>query len=358
MQNSTYKIIGLMSGTSLDGLDIALCEFTGSGKSWKHSIIKGITLPYPNELKAILSNVQYGSAQDLAQTDAFFGRYCGKAVKLFLEQTNTSADFIASHGHTIFHQPNAGYTYQIGNGAYLSAEAGLPVISDFRTMDVGLGGQGAPLVPIGDALLFHQYRFCLNLGGISNISFDHEGKRIAFDISPVNLVLNFLAGKLGKSYDPEGSIARTGKVNDELLRQLNALNYYQQPAPKSLGKEWLDTNIFPLLESSKLSTEDLLCTFTHHTAFQIARVVRATSNPSGDLLITGGGAYNTYLIESLRAYCPDEVRLVVPDEYTLQFKEALIFAFLGLLRKENMVNALSSVTGASKDSIGGAVYGM
>ncbi len=347
-----------MSGTSLDGLDIALCEFNGSDKKWTHTIHKGITLPYPDELKAVLSNVQYGSAQDLAQTDAFFGRFCGKAVKLFLEQTNSTADFVASHGHTIFHQPAAGFTYQIGNGAYLSAECGLPVISDFRTMDVGLGGQGAPLVPIGDALLFQQYRFCLNLGGISNISFDHEGKRVAFDISPVNLVLNFLANKLGKNYDPEGSIARSGNINHELLNQLNALSYYQQAAPKSLGKEWLDTNIFPLLATSKLSIEDQLCTLTHHTAFQIARIVKAASTGSGDMLITGGGAYNTYLIETLRAYCPDEIRIIVPDEYTLQFKEALIFAFLGLLRIENIPNALSSVTGASKDSVGGAVYGM
>src|SRR6478735_7200642 len=358
MQNSTYKIVGLMSGTSLDGLDIALCEFTGSGKNWTHQILKGITLPYPNELKVVLSNVQHGSALDLAQTDAFFGRFCGKAVRLFLEQINDTADFVASHGHTIFHQPEAGFTYQIGNGAYLSAECGLPVISDFRTMDVGLGGQGAPLVPIGDALLFHQYQYCLNLGGISNISFDQSGKRIAFDISPVNLVLNFLAGKLGKNYDPEGSIARSGSINHELLNQLNALNYYHQPAPKSLGKEWLDKNIFPVLESSSLTVEDLLCTFTHHTAFQIARVIKDAPAQSGDLLITGGGAYNTYLIESLRAYRPAEIRIIVPDEYTLQFKEALIFAFLGLLRKENLANALSSVTGASRDSIGGAVYGM
>lgn len=347
-----------MSGTSLDGLDIALCEFVGSGSSWSHSIHKAITLPYPPEMKSILTQVPYGSAQDLAQTDAFFGRFCGKAVKLFLEQTQLTADFVASHGHTIFHQPASGFTCQIGNGAYLSAECGLPVISDFRTMDVGLGGQGAPLVPIGDALLFQQYRFCLNLGGISNISFDQEGKRIAFDISPVNLVLNALAGKLGQHYDPEGSIARSGQINHDLLHQLNALEYYQQSTPKSLGKEWMDAQVFPKLEASGLSIEDQLCTFTHHTAFQIARVIKNTPSHAGDLLITGGGAYNTYLIENLRAYCPDEVRIIVPDENTLQFKEALIFAFLGLLRKENLVNALSSVTGASSNSCGGAVYGM
>lgn len=342
-----------MSGTSLDGLDIALCDFERHHKGWTYKIVKAETIEYPTRRRIELNDLLYATAEQLAFTDMDFGSFIGKEVKSFLEKNKLKADFIASHGHTIFHQPARRFTYQIGSGAAVCAASGLPVVSDFRSIDVALGGQGAPLVPIGDKLLFSEYDVCLNLGGIANISFDKGGKRLAFDCCPVNIVLNALAKEKGLEYDKDGLLAQKGIVDDNLFDALNKLSYYQQPFPKSLGKEWIDKEVFPIVNASTISVEDKLATFCAHIAKQLSNSIVVDK---GKLLATGGGAFNSFLIEKIKEALQG-ITVVVPEHNIVSYKEALVFAFLGILRVRNEVNSLSSVTGASSDNIGGALYG-
>ena len=344
------RILGLMSGTSLDGIDLALCDLDADG----YRVVAAETLPYSAEWRQRLSTLEHASAYEYALANVELGHYMGKTIKTFLQRNNLTSEAIASHGHTIFHQPHLGLTTQIGDGDAIAAETGLPVVSNFRTLDVALGGQGAPLVPIGDELLFGQYDACLNLGGIANISYCN-GSRIAFDICPCNMALNALAARLGLDYDPDGSNARGGHLCDALLFRLNALPYYSQQPPKSLGKEWYVGEFRPVIEASDMPVYDLLCTVTHHIAGQIARVLQGQG--IGTLLVTGGGAFNGYLIDCLRDMAP-QTTITVPDALTVNYKEAIIFALLGYLRLNGKVNTLASVTGARCDSIGGTLSGL
>jgi anhydro-N-acetylmuramic acid kinase len=350
MRNSfPVRVIGLMSGTSLDGLDICLVKFTEENGGWKYEIEKAETVRYSGEWINGLLAAEKKSGDELDQFSAAYGKYLGECVKDFISRNKISPpDFIASHGHTIFHQPEKGITFQAGDGAALREASGLPVVCDFRTLDVSLGGQGAPLVPVGDELLFGKYTYCLNLGGIANISTSVSGKRIAYDICAVNYVLNRLAKKAGKDFDEDGKLSAKGKIIPSLLEKLNALPYFHKSPPKSIGREWIEAEIFPLLNDAE-KTEDLLRTFSEHIALQVAACC-----DEGTMLVTGGGAHNKFLISLLREKCKTEI--IVPDKETVDFKEALIFAFLGLLRWENKINTLSSVTGASRDSSGGVIY--
>lgn len=336
-----------MSGTSLDGLDLAYCEFEVNEKEWKYSIPKAKTIPYDNELKEKILACENSSAEYLSYMDYYLGRYFGKEAYNFLQEENLQVDFVASHGQTIFHQPNNGYTTQIGNINSLCVNVRQTVIGDFRALDVALQGQGAPLVPIGDRILFNEYDSCLNLGGFSNISFECADKRIAYDICPVNMVLNYLANQVGMLFDNKGYLASKGKVDITLLNTLNSIPYYKKEERKSLGKEWVRKNIFPLLEYNYLTTEDLLATYTEHIATQIAKHIK------GKCLITGGGAYNDFLIEKIKEKTDSEI--CIPDKKTIDFKEALIFALLGVKRIRKEINCLASVTGAIKDSCTGSV---
>jgi anhydro-N-acetylmuramic acid kinase len=259
---------------------------------------------------------------------------------------------VASHGHTIFHNPLLHYTTQIGEGAAIAAGCGLPVVCDFRTGDVAAGGQGAPLVPLGDELLFGDYDYCLNLGGFANISMQSLNNRIAFDIVPANIILNHFANQRGKAYDPNGEIAASGQVQENLLQSLNDLAYYHIRPPKSLGREWVESEVLPLLSDTGLELEDAACTFCEHIAQQIAACLE--NGPQKKMLVTGGGAFNTYLVQRITALT--QVKLIVPDVKTVNYKEALVFAFLGLLRMQAKPNCLASVTGASHNVSGGAVY--
>lgn len=346
-----------MSGTSLDGLDIALCEFEFCDSSWNYKIIKTTTSEYSLEEKKKLS-LMAASALQLAESHAWFGKYCGQKVAQFLKENRLEADLIASHGHTVFHQPVKGFTTQIGCGATLSAETNLPVVSDFRSLDVALGGQGAPLVPIGDLLLFKEFDSCLNLGGIANLSVKTGGSIKAYDVCPANMALNYLAQKKGMEFDNDGNIASIGKVDTMLLTQLEKLDFYMLPSPKSLGKEWVDTTFLPLLQSNSLSVEDKMATVVEHIALQLAKELMSFSHSkSQKLLLTGGGAFNTFLLKRLGEKLDSHWILTVPDPLLISFKEALIFAFLGVLRINNVPNSITSVTGARKDNIGGALYG-
>ena len=343
----TYFAIGLMSGTSLDGLDICYAKFQNI-TNWEFEILKTETIPYSPEWKNRLRNAIQLSAEDLLALDKEYGFYLGEKTQEFISKNNiTDLDFIASHGHTVFHQPQRKFTLQIGDGRAIKLTTKKPVIYDFRSQDVLMGGNGAPLVPIGDELLFSQYDACLNLGGFSNISLQKNHQRIAFDISPVNVVLNYFAEKLGKNYDENGDFARNGAINFKILEELNTLTFYQKPAPKSLGVEFVNSEIFPLLKDE--IPENIIATFTEHIAEQIAKVFN--DNQLKTVLVTGGGTFNTYLLEKIRE--KSQTELIVPDENIINFKEALIFAFMGVLRLRNEVNVLCSATGSSENHCSG-----
>jgi len=354
-----YLCLGLMSGTSLDGVDLCLARFRPG--SWEDfEIVEAETRGYPDSWRARLKGAfeaSGGDSEELVQLHEDYGTYLGKLVKSFLSDRGVDGvDLIASHGHTVHHRPDLGLTRQVGSGKAICEETGVTVVSNFREQDVKLGGQGAPLVPIGDELLFKGYEVCLNLGGIANLSFSSEGKRLAFDIVPVNLVLNHYAvSKLGLPYDDGGSTAREGDLVPALLDVLNALEFYDKAlGPKSLGYEFVVDTIFPLLENSGVSsTADVLRTFTEHAACQIAKTLKGTGKSR--VLVTGGGAYNTFLVERIRTLSGfDEV--CVPDPEIVEFKEALIFGLLGVLRLEGINNCLSSVTGAQRDHCSGDLH--
>ena len=355
-----FSILGLMSGTSLDGLDLALCEFElSSEQKWTYKIKCAETVDYSDSWKSKLKNLDNSSALDFAQTDANLAYYFGNEVNKFIKKHNIKPDVISSHGHTIFHQPSNGFTTQIGNGAYIHAITKLPVVSDFRTVDVGLGGNGAPLVPIGDELLFSEYDYCLNLGGFANISFIKENQRVAFDICAVNIVLNKLCSEINLDYDDNGNIARNHGPDNALLRALSEIAFYKLNYPKSLGKEWVDAEIMPILNKFDLPVSIKIATFTEHIAQQISYILHSNFSlfNTQKMLITGGGAFNGYLIERINKYAKGNVEIIIPEAELIMFKEALIFAFLGLLRINGQVNSLCKVTGASNDNIGGAIYG-
>lgn len=339
-------ILGIMSGTSLDGVDLALCKF--SAKDEHYEILAAATIPYTEEWKRNLLSAERCNGHDLIALHRTYGKYLGTLSKEFL-QGKPLPQYISSHGHTIFHEPSKGITFQLGCGAELAVAAGINCISDFRTTDVARKGQGAPLVPIGDKMLFSGYTFCLNLGGFINVSFEKENTRTAFDIAALNYVLNRIAARENLEYDNGGALAASGKYIAELGAKLDALSYYSTSPPKSLGREWVETNIFPML-TMEYNTADLLHTYCVHAARQVANSCSGT----GKMLITGGGAYNTFFTEELRKVCEQEI--IIPDDLTIQYKEALVFAYLGYLRLQGKTNSLSTVTGALADSLSGSIY--
>lgn len=349
MTKNSICAIGLMSGTSLDGVDLVYVVFEKNAII-SHKMIHAKTYAYSSIWKDKLKKAYYLSLDELNTFDNQFGIFLGDLINRFVSEYDIKKiDFIASHGHTIFHKPDEGHTLQIGNGKHIAEVTNCKVVYDFRTQDIEFGGQGAPLVPIGDKLLFSKYRYCLNLGGFANISYDIEGKRIAFDICPVNIVLNHYSRKNGLEFDDSGEIASSGKLNQTLLENLNALYFYSMIAPKSLGFEFVQEYIFPLIDEYEKDIPTILRTFVEHIALQISKVVVS----SGTLFITGGGAYNDYLINRIKKLVSNKV--IIPESELIEYKEALIFALLGLLRIDNQINCLSSVTGAKKDHSSGKI---
>lgn len=346
-----FKVIGLMSGSSLDGVDIAYVNFSHDNKRWFFQIVEAGNIPYTEEWKNKLSEAFNKSEAELKELDIEYGKFLGTVTKKFIKKYEFDPKLIASHGHTIFHAPEKSYTLQIGNGQEIANATGITTINDFRTEDVTKGGQGAPLVPIGDKYLFAEFPICLNIGGIANVSYDIDGQRIAYDICMANQMLNYLACKLGYDYDNNGNFARQGNVNQELLNIFNDNSYYDKEAPKSLGREFFEKYQHEIIDSSALPVKDLLATATEHIACQI---VKATDSlEKSKMLITGGGAKNNFLIERIRKMSKHEI--VIPDTMIIDYKEALIFAFLGTLKLEGKINVLSSVTGASSDSSSGNI---
>lgn len=356
MQNN-YKAIGLMSGTSVDGLDIAYCEFSFND-SWTHQLKYAETIPYDAEWKKRLAGITEVSAEELAWINVELGKLFGQYTSQFIDKYSLKPDLIASHGHTVFHQPEKGFTLQIGSGYEMMKACKITVVNDFRSLDVSFGGQGAPLVPVGDLKLFQEYDFCLNLGGICNVSFDLNEKRIAFDIAACNLVLNKIAQQLGYEYDPGGRLSREGKVDDRMLEMLNDLDYYTRPFPKSLGIEYVSEKIFPIVDSFDIPEKDKLATYNDHLSGKIDQTIKSAipSRRHPRMLVTGGGAYNLHMLETLKEKSCGDYTIDVPENNLVDFKEALIFAFLGVLRIRNEVNVYKSVTGASLDSSSGMIY--
>ena len=346
-----FKVIGLMSGSSLDGVDIAYVNFSHDNKRWFFQIVEAGNIPYTEEWKNKMSEAFNKSEAELKELDIEYGKFLGTVTKKFIKKYEFDPKLIASHGHTIFHAPEKSYTLQIGNGQEIANATGITTINDFRTEDVKKGGQGAPLVPIGDKYLFADFPICLNIGGIANVSYDIDGQRIAYDICMANQMLNYLASKLGYDYDNNGNFARQGIVNQELLNIFNDNAYYDKDAPKSLGREFFEKYQHEIIDNSDLPVKDLLATATEHIACQI---VKATDSlEKSKMLITGGGAKNNFLIERIRKMSKHEI--VIPDTMIIDYKEALIFAFLGTLKLEGKINVLSSVTGASSDSSSGNI---
>lgn len=348
---SEYNVIGLMSGTSLDGVDLAFCTFT-KDKGWSYELIQAVTYPYAQKWRDILANVQDLPERILQDVDLELGLYYSQLIENFINEFQLIPDFVSSHGHTALHRPEEGLTLQIGNGEVIARELRIPIVNDFRRKDVALGGQGAPLVPIGDRLLFGEYPMCMNLGGFSNISYELKGKRVAFDICPVNMALNEIAAITNQSYDAGGQMARAGDVHKRLLGQLNEVAYYHKEGPKSLGREWYVEEFRRKFIKKMISPVDMLATLTEHIALQIGKVLN--QNEGSSVLITGGGCYNTFLMERIAHHCHKDLHL--PDDALIEYKEAIIFALLGVLRMRNEPNVLSSVTGSKKDHCSGVIH--
>ncbi len=353
----SFKIIGLMSGTSGDGLDIAYCEFE-KHDNWKYSIVESETVPFPKKLAKKLVKAHTMNGLKLSLLDVEFGNWIGEQVRYFITKHSLSVQAVASHGHTIFHQPKKQLSLQIGNGWAIHQACGIPVINDFRMLDVQLGGQGAPLVPIGDRLLFGKYDYCINLGGIANISMEFDRKRIAFDICPFNLLLNHFAEICGKSYDKNGKLAKKGKLLDKVLKQLDKLPFYQIQGAKSLGREDLTEYLEILEGNGGYKAENILHTLIVHYVQQITKTLTPIPGKKPSILITGGGTYNTFFMEKLHESLSENFEIISAGKTLINFKEALIFAFLGVLKLRGENNCLASVTGASIDSCGGNVFGL
>ena len=352
MLKSEYKVIGIMSGTSLDGVDLCYANFSKE-KSWNFKIIYTSTISYSQEWVNKLKGAIDEKVETLELLDKSYSIYLNKLITQFISKYEIiELDAICSHGHTVFHQPKKSLTYQIGNLPELALGFKCPVVCDFRIADLKLGGQGAPLVPIGDELLFADYSICLNLGGFANLSLKIDGNRIAYDVCPVNIVMNYYMRQINLLYDDEGELARSGKVQQQLLEALNRLDFYHKKYPKSLGLEWVNKNIFPLIDDFGLEIKDLLRTFVEHAAVQISNALNQLKNIK--ILPTGGGVYNAFLMERINDLTQNEI--MMPDEDIINYKEALIFGFLGVLKLRNEVNCLSSVTGAIKDHSSGNVY--
>lgn len=357
-----YRAIGVMSGSSLDGLDIVFAEIHENGGKWSYEILEAVCYPYNTEWSKKLQEATTLSALDYQLLHTEYGHYIGSQVNRFISEKGLAykVGLVASHGHTTFHVPAKRMTAQLGDGAAIAAATHLPVVTDLRALDVAFGGQGAPIVPIGEKLLFNDYTYFLNIGGIANIS-QKGDSLIAYDVCPANRVLNLLANEAGYEYDDKGNIAAGGMLSADLLDQLNALDYYRQAYPKSLANSFGTDVVYPLIKAAGITHADALHTYAQHIAIQIAQNIIAlnknNTQENQKLLVTGGGAFNIFLTQLLQEHlAPHHIEVVVPNALLVQYKEALVMALMGVLRWREESNVLSSVTGATRDSVGGAFW--
>ena len=346
---SSFNIIGVMSGTSVDGLDLCYVSFNKDLLS-NYKIICSETIDYPSILKTNLINAINLDDTKLKELDFKLGEFIGFSIEDFLQNNNLSKpDLISSHGHTVYHQPKILKTLQIGSGKVINKVTGVKTVNNFREQDVKLGGEGAPLVPIGDKILFKNYKYCLNLGGFVNISIKNNDQIFAYDICALNTVLNFYSKKIGYEYDKNGSLSKQGAINSDMFDELNKLNFYSKKNPKSLGIEFVKEVLFPLINKHQINYSDVLATYIKHVAFQIKKNI----NDEEKVLLSGGGSFNKTLIQNLENY---NINYTIPENTIINFKESLIFALLGYLKINNKTNCLKSVTGASRDHSSGDIF--
>lgn len=355
-----YTVVGVMSGSSMDGVDLACCEIVSNNNHYDFKIIVAETIPYEEKWRVRLSQLRKQFALTYVKTDIYYGHYLAELIRQFIDKHQLKVDLIASHGHTVFHYPELGLTAQVGDGATLAALTGIPTVSDFRRADIALKGQGAPLVTIGDQLLFGSYDACINLGGFSNISATlQNGQRVAFDIGPCNIPLNRIAREFDLNYDHNGAIAEKGTINYELLAALNAIPYYQITPPKSLNRDWINSDFWPILRQfNTCSYEDKMRTLTDHIASTIAHAIDFCLGDNGNnkkILFTGGSVYNPVLMEHIHSHT--DAVCDIPSSEIIEYKEALIFALLGVLRIENQFNTHNETTGAIRSEISGGLHG-
>lgn len=361
MSAKTYTVLGLMSGSSLDGLDLAYCEFTLENEQVTWNLLIAETLPFSEMWQSRLAHLPFQNASVYAKTHIYLGYYFAELCNAFINKHQIQIDFIASHGHTIFHDPEKRYSAQIGDGAAIAAMTGIRTIDNFRTQDIALGGQGAPIAPIADRYLFKGYDFYLNLGGIVNISCNANDRFIAFDISGANQVLNRLAGEMALPYDAGGQLAASGQLLDDLFEKSNAPVFLKNPYPKSLSNQWVQETLVALFMDYEGSIPDRLCTMVHHIAYQIQQsvreIIRREKMQTRDyrMIATGGGALNNFLMKTISGY-NSNIQMTIPDRKMIEFKEAAMIALMGVLRVEGIPNTISSVTGASSDTISGAIH--
>ena len=341
--SNNFKIIGIMSGTSLDGVDIAHCTFK-KNKNWTYKIDKAKTVEYPSRMKKKLKSCFELSGYKLIKLDHDLGEFIGLEINKFIKHNDLNPEIISSHGHTVFHNPKEKIGLQIGNANKILSIVKIPVINNFRELDIILGGQGAPLVPIGEKLLFKGYDYFINLGGIINITKIDSSSVEAYDVVASNLVLNNISNKLNFEFDNKGNIARKGKLISTLFDELNSLKFYKKNHPKSIGIEWINKKIFPIIYKSNHKLEDVMATFSNHIAYQLIKNIDGKKNK---ILVTGGGVYNDFLVEKIKVYDKNKNLWIIPDNKLIKYKEALIFAFMGLLKKLNKQNILNNVTGSN-----------
>ena len=357
MSQKKFFAIGIMSGTSLDGLDLAYCSYTVKKSKWSFKLYKGETIVYDDFWRSKLDRAHTLPGEDLMKLHSEYGKWIGHICKSFIKQNGiTQLDLICSHGHTIFHQPPNSFTFQLGDGNAIYSIVGIPVVFDFRSLDVQLGGQGAPLVPVGDRYLFSEFDVCLNLGGIANLSVDRKKKRIAFDVCFANMGLNFLMQSAGKNFDEGGSLSRKGNVDELLLKELNSKYKPFRKFRNSLAREQFEESFLPVLNNNQSTLENKLRTFSESIALQISDVIN-NEKKIKRVLVTGGGSKNKFLIELLQEKLRNKIKIIVPDESLIDFKEAIVFGLLGVLRKLNQKNVLKSVTQSRKNSISGLMIG-
>lgn len=345
-----YHIIGIMSGSSLDGLDVSLTKFNHT-THWQFEIIQAVTIPIPDHLKTQLRSSTNLGAREISLLDLQYGEWIGEELTKWISRFSMTPDLIGIHGHTVFHLPKEHLSLQIGNGLTIAQKTGIPTVDNFRSLDVLLGGQGAPLVPFGEQMLFSGCAAYLNLGGICNISIHKENKVTAWDIAPCNQVFNHFSKQLGFNYDDKGSLSRKGSIDHIWLNYLQSLSYFQQEPPKSLANQWTQE----VLKKSPDNPFDALASYVDFLSEQIAFEVTGAIN-GGTMMITGGGAYHQYLIEQIEEKIGPGFKIIVPDNLIIEQKESVIFAFLALMRLRGEINVLSSVTGAKRDSCSGTLH--
>ncbi|MDI3480278.1 MAG: anhydro-N-acetylmuramic acid kinase [Rikenellaceae bacterium] len=345
-----YNTIGMMSGTSCDGVDLVLVKYL-KNNNWQFDVLKTQTFAYTQKWKNLLNKAFYLKGEEIVNLNFQYSHYLSDLILNFLSTINTDVDFISIHGHTIWHNPAAGYTYQLGHGGVIASDTSIPVICDFRSQDVGLGGEGAPLVPIGEKHLFTDYNIFLNLGGFSNATIIENGEIIsAFDICPVNIILNYLTEKINLSFDNNGEIARTGLMINDLLTSLLIIN--DTFNNHSLCREIVEKEFIPLIDKYlyQFTISDVLRTFVEYVSITISSKLPKNAK----VLVTGGGAHNKFLIERLTDLYDGQI--ILPNKEIIDYKEAIIFAFLGVLRWIGLPNTSTKVTHSAKESCSGAIY--